>query len=64
MTIDEIRNRATINLWPDVGELLNISKNSTYAAAKAGEIPTLRLGTRYVVPVVPLLKMLGIEAGQ
>ncbi|GGF11343.1 helix-turn-helix domain-containing protein [Subtercola lobariae] len=61
MTIDEIRTKATINLWPDTGELLNLSKNSVYAAAKVGEIPTLRIGQRYIVPVAPLLKLLGLE---
>lgn len=61
MTIDELRTKATISLWPETAELLGISKGSVYQAAKAGEIKVLRLGTRYRVPVGPLLTQLGLE---
>ncbi|RFA12803.1 hypothetical protein B7R21_09880 [Subtercola boreus] len=54
--------RLTVPLWPETGTLLGLSKNSTYAAAKAGEIPTLRAGGRYLVPVAKLLELVGIEA--
>lgn len=57
--IDAIRGLATVALWPDTGQLLGLSKNSTYQAAKRGEIPTIRIGARYIVPVQPLLRMLG-----
>jgi hypothetical protein len=57
--LEEIRGRATIPLWPDAGRLLDLSKNSTYKAARAGEIPgVLRFGRRYVVAVPALLKWL------
>ncbi|GAA4686539.1 helix-turn-helix domain-containing protein [Frondihabitans cladoniiphilus] len=58
MTLDDLRQRATISLWPEAAGLLGLSKNSAYAAAKAGQIPTLRLGQRYIVPAPALLKML------
>jgi excisionase family DNA binding protein len=58
MTLDELRQRVTISLWPEAGELLGISKNSSYAAAKAGEIPVLRLGNRYRVSAPALLRLL------
>ncbi|GAA2184964.1 hypothetical protein GCM10009785_34910 [Brooklawnia cerclae] len=59
MTIDDVRGRATIRVWPEAAELLGISKDAAYRAAAAGQIPTLRLGRRLLVPVPKLLEMLG-----
>lgn len=41
------------------GELLGISRRSAYRAAHEGQIPTLRLGRRILVPTPRLLKLLG-----
>lgn len=51
----------TVPLWPFTGRLLGISKSSTYAAAKTGQIPTLRLGKRLVVPTAALRQMLQLD---
>lgn len=59
--IEALRGRLTIPLYPDAADILGISKNLAYAAAKSGEIPTLRVGIRYLVPVSPLLRMLGLS---
>jgi excisionase family DNA binding protein len=40
-------------------ELLGISRRSAYRAASHGEIPTLRLGRRVLVPTPRLLDLLG-----
>lgn len=42
--------RLTLNLWPDAGRALGLGRNSTFKAAKSGEIPTLRIGKRLLVP--------------
>jgi excisionase family DNA binding protein len=34
----------------EVGRLLGISRNSAYEAARRGEIPTIRIGRRILVP--------------
>lgn len=57
--LDDVRGRGAIPLWPDTGRILGIGKDATYAAARAGEIPTLRFGRRILVPVPKLLAMLG-----
>ncbi|MQB01958.1 MAG: helix-turn-helix domain-containing protein [Actinobacteria bacterium] len=44
-------------------KLLGISRYAAYQAASTGELPTLRLGRRLLVPTTPLLRMLGIERG-
>jgi excisionase family DNA binding protein len=50
--------RLTFDLWPDVGRMLGLSRPSTYSAAKRGEIPTLRIGNRILVPRAALKRLL------
>jgi hypothetical protein len=39
-------------LWPDVGrDICGLSRNSAYAAARRGEIPTTRFGKTLRVPM-------------
>jgi excisionase family DNA binding protein len=45
------------------GVLLGISRCSAYAAAKSGEIPTLRVGRRLLVPTATFRRMLGLDDG-
>ena len=40
---------------------LNISRGSGYAAAATGELPTIRIGRRLLVPTARLLAMLGAD---
>ena len=44
----------------EAGKLLGISRRSAYRAAERGEIPTLRVGRRLLVPSATLLTMLGV----
>lgn len=46
------------------GELLGISRRSAYRAASRGQIPTVRVGRRLLVPTQRLLAMLGMAEGQ
>ncbi|HWJ53836.1 MAG TPA: helix-turn-helix domain-containing protein [Propionibacteriaceae bacterium] len=39
--------------------LLGVSRSAAYRAAKAGQLQTLRMGRRLLVPTAPLLRMLG-----
>lgn len=55
----EVAGSGTVTMSvPEAGRLLGISKNSAYAAAKRGELPVIRLGSRLVVPRAALAKML------
>ena len=49
--------RLTITV-PEAGELLGLSRNSAYAAAKAGQLPTIRIGKLLRVPLGALERML------
>jgi excisionase family DNA binding protein len=47
---------------PEAGRLLGLGRNSAYAAAERGDIPTIRIGRLLLVPKIPLHRMLGIDA--
>lgn len=57
LTLDQLAGRATITVV-EAGTVLGLSKDSAYQAANRGEIPTIRIGRRLVVPVPALLRML------
>ena len=42
----------------EAGKLLGLGRSGTYEAAKRGDIPTLKVGSRILVPKVALLKLL------
>ena len=50
--------RATLNV-PEVARLLGIGRDAAYRAVARGEIPSLRVGRRILVPVAALERMLG-----
>jgi len=43
----------------EAASILRISRGSAYEAAKRGQIPTIRIGRRLLVPLVGLERMLG-----
>lgn len=50
--------RLTVSV-PEAGRLLGIGRTSAYKAAQEGEIPTVRIGGRVLVPKAALERMLG-----
>lgn len=46
---------------PEAGQALGISRQSAYQAARTGELPTVKIGRRLLVPRRALETMLGIE---
>ena len=61
IAIPHPQNVPTISLWPQAGRALRLGRSATYAAAKRGEIPTIRLGRRIVVPTAGLRKLLQLS---
>ncbi len=45
----------------EAGAVLGLSRNGAYAAARRGEIPTLKFGSKLVVPTIHLRRMLGLQ---
>ncbi|MEP7738293.1 helix-turn-helix domain-containing protein [Nocardioides sp. 31GB23] len=62
-TIEGLRDRLTVTV-PEAGEYLGLGRGAAYAAARRGELPTLRLGQRLVVPVPKLLELVGFDPDQ
>jgi excisionase family DNA binding protein len=54
-------NKRTLSV-PQAAELLGIGRNQAYAAAKRGEIPTIKIGKRVLVSVVALERVLNGKA--
>lgn len=62
MTLEEALTRPTISV-PDAGKLFfGLARNSAYAAAQSGDIPTIKIGGRIMVPVAPLAEKLGLRS--
>jgi hypothetical protein len=60
VTLADIEHRATVSVEV-AGKFLGVSRDSSYAAARTGELPTIRIGHRLLVPVPKLLAMVGHE---
>ena len=43
---------------PEAGKALGIGRSAAYEAARTGQIPTIRIGKRILVPVVALNQLL------
>jgi hypothetical protein len=42
--------RQTLTLWPETAQILGLGRNSVFLAPKRGEIQTIRIGRRLLVP--------------
>jgi hypothetical protein len=58
MTDKEESDRRLVYEVREAGALLGLTKNGSYAAAKRGDIPTIRIGKLLKVPKVAFHKML------
>jgi len=52
--------RQTLTI-PEAAELLGVSRGLAYAAARVGDLPTVKLGRRLLVPRARLEDMLGLN---
>jgi excisionase family DNA binding protein len=46
---------------PEAGRFLGLGKASAYAAAERGDLPTIRVGRRLLVPTAALRRMLQLD---
>jgi excisionase family DNA binding protein len=58
--VHKILGRPTCSV-SELQKILRTSKNPTYDAVKRGELPSIRVGGRILIPTAPLRKMLGLE---
>jgi excisionase family DNA binding protein len=57
--MDSHNGRKTKTL-AETAEILGVSRGTVYEAARAGQIPTVRVGRRWLVPTAALEKMLEV----
>jgi excisionase family DNA binding protein len=55
--------RATLTV-KETAELLGIGRSTAYRAAKAGQLPVLHIGGRYLIAREALEKMLQVNRGK
>lgn len=60
LRIPTAEERPTLRL-EELCEPLDLSRSSVYKAAESGEIPTLRIGRRLLVPTAALRRMLKLD---
>lgn len=59
LTLDDVRNRATITV-EEAAIVLGLSRGAAYMQARSGEsFPVKRIGKRWLVPVPALIAWLG-----
>jgi len=58
----EISRRLTMTV-PEAGEILGLGRTAAYEAARTGQLPTLRIGHRLLVPLGAMEKMLSVRPG-
>jgi excisionase family DNA binding protein len=54
----EAAERPSVLTIEEAAQLMRIGRNSAYEAARRGEIPTIRIGRRLLVPRAALERML------
>lgn len=61
MTVAQALERPTVSV-PQAGAVFyGLSRNGSYEAAKRGDIPTIKIGRKIVVPVAPIAEKLGLR---
>ena len=61
ITQPDLTARVTISV-EEAAQVLGIGRSAAYEAVHRGEIPHVRIGRRYLVPVPRLLAMLGTNS--
>ncbi len=61
MAIRKFNELPEILTITEAAEILRIGRNSAYEAARSGQIPTVRIGRKILVPKAQLAKLVGAE---
>ena len=60
--LSEWRGRVTVTV-PETAQILGIGRNSAYEAARRGELPIIKIGSRLLVIVAGLRRLVGEDDG-
>jgi hypothetical protein len=56
-----LKENAVLPLWPEAGQVLGLRRGATYAAARSGDIKTVRFGRLLKVPTAWLRAKLELD---
>lgn len=59
-TLPDPETTPTVPAWPDAGQALGLGRSATYAAIRRGEIPSISVGRRVLIPTARLRELLGL----
>jgi excisionase family DNA binding protein len=54
-------NKRAVFTVPEAGELLGLGRSAAYEAVRRGDIPSIKLGRRRVVPKPAMFQLLGLS---
>lgn len=57
LRLEDVNWKVTISV-PEAADLLGIGRSAAYDAVRRGDVPSVRVGRRVLVPVAPLLDLL------
>ena len=60
-TIPLAEDQPTMTIWPETGQAIGLSRSAIYDAAKRGDIPTIVIGRRILVPTAALRRLLKLD---
>ena len=60
-TLEELKQKASTDVPTAGREFYGLGVTASYQAARRGEIPTLRIGKKLIVPIAAVLKQLSID---
>jgi len=61
MTLEELKLKPSTDVPTAGREFYGLGVSASYQAARRGEIPTLRIGKKLIVPIAAVLKQLSID---
>ncbi len=61
--VPESSERPTLTV-PEAGRFLRLGRASAYEAARRGDLPTIKIGRRLLVPTAALRRMLQLEGAR
>jgi len=60
----ELQNLPPTLTVEEAARLCRIGRNAAYEAVASGELPGMRIGRRWVIPTMRLLRLLGVGADE
>jgi excisionase family DNA binding protein len=51
----------TVDVWPTAARAMGISRSAAYEAVRRGDLPTIRVGRRILVPTAALRRLLELD---